>query len=144
MTLKKTIYSVCAVGVLAAGLMFAKEEGFGPKRRLDFLASRLSLTDAQKQSAQSIFDETRTAAKPVREQLRETRQALAAAVKAGRIDSELTEIATRQGTLMGQLSAIRAKGFAKLYAQLTPEQREKADQMHQRMTGRRHHRQGEQ
>jgi Spy/CpxP family protein refolding chaperone len=144
MTLKKKIYSVCAVGVLAAGMMFAKEQGFGQKGRLDFLATRLSLTDAQKQSAQSIFDEARTAAKPVRDQLRETPQALTAAVKAGRIDSELTEIATRQGALMGQLSAIRAKGFSKLYAQLTPEQRVKADQMHQRMTGMGHRRQGEQ
>jgi Spy/CpxP family protein refolding chaperone len=137
MTLKKKIYSLGAVGVLAAGMLFAANEPAARShRRLDFLASRLNLTDTQKQSAQSIFSQSREAAKPIVAQLKQGKQALAAAVKAGKSEAELTDLANQQGALVGQLTAIRAKAFSQLYAQLTPEQRDKADQMHQRMRGR--------
>lgn len=135
MTRRKKIYGVCAVGLLAAGMLFAaKEHGFGPQRRFEFLASRLNLTGAQKASAQSIFDQSREAAKPVREQLRQGYQELASAIKAGKSDAELTEISERQSPLVAQLTAIRAKAFSRLYAQLTDEQKAKAEQMHQRMS----------
>lgn len=134
MTLRKKIYGVCAVGLLAAGMLFAaKEQGFGPQRRFEFLASRLNLTDAQKASAQSIFDQSREAAKPVREQLWQGYEALAAAIKAGKSDAELTELSDRQSSLVARLTAIRAKAFSRVYTQLTDEQKEKAEQMHQRM-----------
>jgi Spy/CpxP family protein refolding chaperone len=137
MTLRKKVYSMGAIGVLAAGMLFAAaDSATNPHRRLDFLASKLNLTDAQKQSAQNIFAQSREAAKPIAEQLKQTREALTAAVKAGKSDAELNSLAAQQGALVGQLSAVRAKAFSKLYAQLTPEQRDKAEQMHQRVKGR--------
>ena len=137
MNLRKKIYGVCAVGLLAAGMLFAaKEQGSGKQRRLDFLASRLSLTDAQKASAQSIFDQSREAAKPFREQLRQSHQALAAAIRAGKSDAELTQLSEQQSTFVAQLTAIRAKAFSRLYAQLTDVQKQKAGEMHERMRAR--------
>ena len=139
MTLTKKICGVCAAGLLAAGMMFAaKEHGFSPQRRFDFMASRLNLTDTQKASAQGIFDQSQEAAKPLREQLRQNHQDLAAAIKAGKSDAELTELSQCQSALVGQLTAIRAKAFSRLYAQLTPEQKAKAEQMHQRINARWH------
>ena len=141
MTIRKKIYGAAALVVLAGGMLFANEQASRPQRRLDFLASKLDLTDAQKQSAQSIFAQLREAAKPVIEQLKQGHQAMATAIKAGKSEAELTQIATQQGALVGQLSAIHAKAFSQLYAQLTPDQRAKADQLHQGMTGfGRHHR----
>jgi Spy/CpxP family protein refolding chaperone len=141
MTIKKKIYGAAALVVLAGGMLFANEQASRPQRRLDFLASKLDLTDAQKQSAQSIFAQSREAAKPVIEQLKQGHEAMAAAIKAGKSEAELTQIATQQGALVGQLSAIHAKAFSQLYAQLTPDQKVKADQLHQGMKGSwRHHR----
>jgi Spy/CpxP family protein refolding chaperone len=136
MTRTFQIYGVFAVGILAAGMLFARPQGFGPQRRLDFMAAKLSLTDAQKQSAQNIFEQSREASKPVREQLRQSHEALAAAIKAGKSDAELTNLAGQQGALVGQLSAIRAKAFSQLYAQLTPDQKGKAEQLHDRVKSR--------
>ena len=71
-------------GILAAGMLFAaKEHGFGPQRRFAFAASRLNLNDAQKVSAQGIFDQSLEAAKPLRAQLRQSHQELASAIQAG-------------------------------------------------------------
>ncbi len=137
MTMTKKICGVCAAGLLVAGMMFAaKGHGFSPQRRFDFLASRLNLSAEQKTSAQSIFDQSQEAAKPLREQLRQSHKDLAAAIKAGKSDAELTELSQQQSGLAGQLTAIRAKAFSRLYAQLTSEQKAKAEQMHQRMSAR--------
>ena len=137
MNFKKKIYGVCAVGLLATGMLFAaREHGFNPQRRLDFLASRLNLTDAQKASAQTLFNQSQEAAKPIREQLRQSHQALAAAIKAGKSDEELTQLSQQQSALVAQLTSIRAKAFARLYGQLTDEQKQKAEQMHERMSQR--------
>ncbi len=135
MSLRKKIYGVCAVGLLAAGLLFAaKEHGFGPRRRFDFMASRLNLTDTQKASAKGIFNESQEAAKPLRAQLRQGYQELASAIKTGKSDAELTALSERQSSLVAQLTAIRAKAFSHLSAQLTDTQKQKAEQMHQRMS----------
>ena len=75
-------------------------------------------------------------AKPIRQQLRQSHQALAAAIKAGKSDEELTQLSQQQSALVAQLTAIRAKAFARLYAQLTEEQKQKAEQMHERMSQR--------
>jgi Spy/CpxP family protein refolding chaperone len=141
MTIRKKIYGAAAVVVLAGGMLFANQQASRPQRRVDFLASKLDLTDAQKQSAQTIFAQSREAAKPVIEQLKQGHEAMAAAIKAGKSETELTQIATQQGALVGQLSAIHAKAYAQLYAQLSPDQRAKADQLHQGMNRfGRHHR----
>ena len=137
MSLRKKIYGVSAVGLLAAGMLFAaKEHGFGPQRRFDFMASRLNLTDAQKASAQGIFDQSQEAAKPLRAQMRQGYEELAQAIKAGKSDAELTTLSERQSSAVAQLTAIRAKAFARLYAQLTDTQKQKAEQMHQRFSAR--------
>jgi len=51
-------------------------------------------------------------------------------------DEELTQLSQQQSALVAQLTAIRAKAFARLYAQLTDEQKQKAEQMHERMSQR--------
>ena len=91
---------------------------------MQFLASQLNLTDAQKASAQSIFDQSPEAAKQVCEQLRQGYEALAAAIKAGKSDVELTELSERKSSLVAQLMAIHAKAFSRVYTQLTDEQKE--------------------
>lgn len=145
--MKKQFIQIAIAGALAAGLAFAQapapapdaqsSTNVGPRahgmlgQRLAQAAQQLNLTDAQKQEARMIFQQAFRDAAPVRAQLRQNRQALAAAVKAGQGNDEIQRLAKTQGDLMGQLVTIRTEAAAAFYADLTPEQKTKADQMQQ-------------
>lgn len=104
----------------------------GPRGRgdsLDFLTGYLSLTDAQKTQAKTIFDAAETASESARGQMTAAREALNAAVKANRADTELDRLAAAVGVVEGHLAGIRAKASAKFYALLTAEQKTKFDAM---------------
>jgi Spy/CpxP family protein refolding chaperone len=95
----------------------------------DRMATRLNLTEDQKQQTRSIMQASRESSRPVVQQLRQNRQALRDAIKAGKSNAEIDQLSANVGTLAGQLATIRARSFAKTYALLTPEQRTKADEM---------------
>jgi Spy/CpxP family protein refolding chaperone len=93
------------------------------------MATRLNLTEDQKQQTRSILQTARESSRPVVQQLRQRRQALRDAVKAGKSNAEIDQLSANVGNLAGQVATIRAQAFAKTYALLTPEQRTKADEM---------------
>lgn len=139
MSIKKQILGVAAAAALAAGALFAQQAQQPPKPRGEhmqqFLAEQLNLTEAQKTQAQTIFDQAKTQAKPVADQLRQGRDQMIQAIKAGKSDAELQQIADQQGQLMAQVSGIRAKAFAKFYTLLTPDQKTKADSLYEQFRG---------
>jgi len=137
--MKRTILNFAGVSLLAAGLALGQStpapttphtgrHGAQAGAMLDRLSARLSLTDTQKQQAQSIFSAARQSAKPVQAQLRQERQALQAAVKSGAPDAQIDQLANQMGPRMGQATAIHSKAFAKFYSILTPQQRTLLDQ----------------
>ncbi len=99
------------------------------QKRIDFLTTVLSLTDAQKQQATTIFHEADQDSAPLRDSLKQQHQALDDAVKSNVTDSQIDQLATTLGSLMGQLTAVRTKAFAKFYSILTADQRRKLDQL---------------
>lgn len=111
-----------------------------PEQRLKFLSNYLNLTDQQKDLARSLIQQGRTEAAPIVEQMKNTRKELKAAVQANSSQAEIERLAAAQGTLVGQIAAIKAKHMATFYAQLTPEQREKADQLRGMFMGKGHSR----
>ena len=151
--MKRRLTMFAAAGALAAGLMFAqapatpqrgnhhswKASGMMFRQRM---AQALNLTDAQKAQAKSIFQETRQSTQALRDQLKENRAALTAAMKANDT-AGIERLSAKQGSLVGKLTAARTEAMAKFYKVLTPEQKAKADQMHQafrqRMQQRMHH-----
>jgi len=129
-----------AAAALAAGMLFAQTQGTQPGMKphrgamarggmIEHLANYLSLTPDQKAQAKTIFQEARQSSQSIREQLKQNRQALADAVKTAKGDAAIDSLAATQGTLNGQLVAIHTKAMAKMYSLLTPEQRQKADQL---------------
>ncbi len=90
----------------------------------------LNLTDAQKQQAKTIFQQAKQNAQPLAQQLKQNRQALADAVKANNV-AQIHSLALQQGNLKGQVLGIRSEAMAKFYTILTPDQKAKADQLHQ-------------
>jgi Spy/CpxP family protein refolding chaperone len=82
-----------------------------------------NLTSEQKAQAKAVFSQVRRDAAPLREELKQNRQALAQAIKSGKSDAEIQQLAAAQGNTMGQLIALRSQALAKFAAQLTPEQK---------------------
>jgi Spy/CpxP family protein refolding chaperone len=120
-----------------AGRAWAAHKG----ARMQRMAQALNLTDTQKEQAKAIFQQAKQNAQPLAQQLKQNREALAAAVKAND-SAQIHSLAAQQGTLRGQMLAIRSEAMAKLYTTLTPEQKAKADQMHQNMKSRMQSRKG--
>ncbi len=151
--MKRQIIHFASVAALAAGMAFAQAPSPAPaanppaarhnfvQRHMARMEQELNLTDAQKQQAKSIFQNARMTARPIREQLKQNRQALAAAAKAGKSDADIQQLAAQQGNLLGKMVAIRTEAFGKFYNLLSPEQRAKADQMQQQFQQRTHNRQ---
>jgi Spy/CpxP family protein refolding chaperone len=102
-----------------------------PQQRFERMATYLNLTPQQREQAQALMDQARQASEPIKAQLKQNHQLLADAIKTGKSEAELDRLATQQGVLVGQLTAIHAKAMQKGYAMLTPEQKQKADQMRQ-------------
>src|SRR5437660_10159798 len=142
-------FKLAGVTALAAGMAFgqndpaqnphpkagnhSRQSGAG---MLDRMAANLNLTDAQKQQAQSIFQAARQSAEPVHAQLKQSKQALTAAVKAGAPDAEIDRLSSGLGPLMAQTTAIHTKALAKFYAILTPDQKGKlGDRLDHMMDG---------
>jgi Spy/CpxP family protein refolding chaperone len=96
--------------------------------RVNFLASRLSLTDAQKTKATSIFTDASTANQSVRTSMQSNRQSLLDAVKKNDT-AAIDQLSVTAGTLTGQLTAIEMKAEAAFYATLTADQQAKYDEM---------------
>lgn len=142
--MKHRLTYVFAAGILATGLAFAQTETAPRARqgrqaakanwkqnraqRFERIATALNLTPEQREQAKTLMDEARKNAAPVRQQLRANRQLLVEAVKSGN-QAEIDRLSAAQGTLMGQVTAIHTKAFQKGYAMLTPEQRQKAEEM---------------
>jgi Spy/CpxP family protein refolding chaperone len=141
--MKNTLMRFGTVAALASGMIFAQTSApstqqpqppaqhrqWNRSQMLDKLATKLNLTDDQKQQAKSIMDSSHESSKPVRDQLRQDRLALKDAVKAGKSEAEIDQLSANLGKDTGQMTAIRTKAFAKVYALLTPDQRTQADQL---------------
>jgi Spy/CpxP family protein refolding chaperone len=116
-----------AVAVLgAATSLFAAETSpaGGHRQGRHGLLSSLNLTPAQQAQEKAIFHDARQSAQPLRQQLRQTRQALHAAVESNNT-AQIQQLASTQGSEIGQLMAIRSTAMAKVYQTLTPDQQQK-------------------
>jgi Spy/CpxP family protein refolding chaperone len=123
--LSKKMGAWMAVAALGTASMFAQTP---PPARHNHqhgrLAAALNLTDTQKTQMKSIFQSAHQSSQPVRQQLKQTRQSLQAAVKAGD-SNQIQQLAANEGTELGQLAAIHASARAQMFKMLTPEQQQK-------------------
>lgn len=140
MNIKRTITTAAlAVGLATVGIAAQdghRGRGFGHHGgMLGRAGAALNLTDTQKEFAKQLRADTRKQAEPIMAELRKNRQELADAVKSNNAGA-ITTLSQRQGDLTAQLSALHAKSMASFYAQLTPEQKAKAEEMHSKMKDR--------
>jgi len=141
--MKKTVTILAATTALAAGMVFAQAPAATPTHpqapRAAAMRQRviqaLNLSDAQKQQAKAIFQQTRQQTQSVRDQLKQNREAMSAAVKANDT-AKIQQLSQAQGPLLAQMVAARAQARAQLYNLLTPDQRAKADRIAARVKAR--------
>jgi Spy/CpxP family protein refolding chaperone len=98
------------------------------QKRGDRIARFLNLTEAQQAQFASELQATRTSARPLHRQLKQVRQEMFQAIRANDT-AAIRQLSAKEGALKGRLSAMRHDTFAKIYSQLAPEQRAKADQL---------------
>jgi Spy/CpxP family protein refolding chaperone len=123
---------------LGSGLAFAQQDA-GPGKRggmMRKMGRALNLTDAQREQIRAIMKQTAEANADVREQLKSLRDKEKEAIKAEASESDLRNLAQSAAPLMAQLHGSRLVAQAKIYALLTPEQRQKMDRMRERGRGR--------
>jgi len=132
-------WTACAA--LGAASLFAAETsasgGFHRhEHRGAFLSKYLNLTAAQQTQTKSIFQGARQSAMPVRQQLKQTRQSLRAAIQTNNT-AQIQQLAANEGSEVGQLAAIRGAAMAKVYQILTPEQQQKLQSLREAREARR-------
>jgi Spy/CpxP family protein refolding chaperone len=140
-TKNHSLFRFAAVAMAAGGLLLAQgtppaapAPGARMAHHLDHVAAVLNLTEDQKAQVKTIFQTSFAQAKPLFPQLRDNRQAIEQLVKSGsteNFDPQLQTLANTQATLTSQMTVIHAKGMAQVWNLLTPDQRTKADQLHQ-------------
>jgi Spy/CpxP family protein refolding chaperone len=147
--MKRNLIRFGSAAVLAAGMAFAQSaapatgqtptptapakpgmRSFRHNYR-ERMMQELNLTPEQREKADAIFRKARLNAQPIREEMRRNREAMATAIKANDT-AKIRELATERGRLAGQMAAIHSEATAKFYSTLSPGQRAKAEQIHQR------------
>jgi Spy/CpxP family protein refolding chaperone len=138
--MRQRVIHFAAVTALAAGMAVAQTPATGtqgvPFRHPVFghqqMMQALNLTTTQQHQADTIFGDARQKAQPIRQEMRQNREALYAAVKANNTP-EIDRLSSHQGELQGAALAVRSEAMAKFYAILTPGQRTKWEEIHQQM-----------
>lgn len=141
--MKNTWLRLTAVTAMAGGLLLAAQEVTSQQappvaqqgqqhqrghHRAARIAEYLNLTPAQQAQAKTEFQSVRQSAQPIREQLKQVRQTMFEAIKANDT-AKIDQLSAQEAGLKGQLAAMRNESLARLYSNLTPEQKAKADQL---------------
>jgi Spy/CpxP family protein refolding chaperone len=95
-------------------------------RRVSFLTTLLTLTQAQAAQATTIFTNAAAAVAPLQTNLSTARTSLRAAVQANNT-TQIDQLATQIGSFTAQITAAESKADAAFYALLTAEQRTRYD-----------------
>jgi protein CpxP len=149
-TMKHSVLQIAGVAALAAGMAFGQSAptqpnqqnqpknhmrrgAGGPGAMFERFGADLNLTDAQKEQAKQIFADARKSSESVHSQLSQNKQALSAAVKSGASEAQIDKLSNDMAPLLAQTTAIHTKAFAKFYALLTPEQKDKVNARMDRM-----------
>jgi Spy/CpxP family protein refolding chaperone len=145
---RKGILALFAALVLGLGtfavaqgnLTDAPKHGAGMRRHFgQRMATELGLTDQQKTQIKQILENEKPKVQPLRDQLRNEHQQMAALTKDGAFDeAQVRNIANQQAQTQANLIVERQRVKSEIYQLLTPDQRTKADQMKAQLGQRMH------
>ena len=131
-----TVVVAATAAALIGGPLHAQRRGFGgPGGTLPLWT--IELTDAQEAQVERIREAAREAAASVRDEMREARQALGEAVRAGVVDeSRIRSLAARVASFEADALVRQAHAYADTWEILTPEQQDQVREMRERRSER--------
>jgi protein CpxP len=98
---------------------------------LKHMTKELNLTDAQQTQIKGIMAEEKSKIGPLRQQLRQNEQAQNANINGTFNETQARAFAGKQAQLMTDLMVEKQRTRSQIFAVLTPEQRQKAQQLMQ-------------
>jgi protein CpxP len=128
---------VAGIVVFAAAQSPGRQQGGPPPPppppNLDRMARDLNLTDAQKAQIKTILDAERAAMEASRPKFEDLRKQIEAATANGQFDEATVRgLANQQAQLMADQMVEHERAKSQIYNVLTPDQRTKAQTLHQR------------
>ena len=124
-----------SLAVSAAAEHHHGRRGFGGAR----MAQALNLTPEQQAQIKNIMQAEKPKMQPLMEQLRADEQQIREATKTTPFDeAKVSSLATGEAQVRAQMIVERARMQSQIYQLLTPEQRSKAEAMHQQSAGHMH------
>jgi Spy/CpxP family protein refolding chaperone len=118
-----------------------KHRAMGPGKRIDRMAKKLNLTEAQKEQVKAILTSERDKVEPLRQQLAKNRENLRKAIEAQPFnEATVRALARSQNETRVELVVSRARTKSEIFALLSPEQRELAKKLGPRGGSRHGHR----
>jgi len=125
------------------GKWSAEDKAAFMEKRMERMASKLELTDEQKEGMKSLMENHRNAMKPLHDEKRAIRQEMMNLdPKADDYAAKLADIANRKAEISRQITIARGEKRQKMAQLLTPEQLAKKQEMraeHGKRRGMRHH-----
>ena len=82
------------------------------------LSALLNLSDMQRMQLSSVFDATAKTAAPIAIQMEDNKEAIFEAVKSGKGDDQIRNLAAQQGSLTTQMMTLQGQTFLKMWAML--------------------------
>ena len=130
-----------AAGVATSALAQRPGKGFGHHGwMLKRMAKQLNLTDAQQTQIKGIMSAEREKMKPMMQQMRQNQQAQEANINGTFDENQARAFAGKQAQIMTDLMVEKQRMRSEVFAVLTPEQRQKAQQLMQERQARRQER----
>jgi len=112
---------------------------FAPSFKMARMARHLDLSDEQRTQAKAILDSTRPEADRFADAMLENREAMKQLQQSGTFDeAQVREVAERRGALIVEMTVLKARVHSQIQAILTPEQRERMQEMRARHRGPKH------
>lgn len=103
--------------------------------RLDQISNLLKLNKEQKNAVKEIFNAAQKDAAPLREEIQKSRTAVATAYLEKKDQPTIDQLLAHHGTLMAQMANVEMQAFAKLAAELMPDQQKRLGRVFQEMAG---------
>ena len=135
---KMTIWGAAAMLAIGGFAVVAQAQGpgghgpgggFGGGLLMGMARHMLDLTDAQQEQIKAIAKAAFDGNQALATQMKAAHEAEQAAIKAGKSDAELAQLAQSYAPLHTQFQTVRLQTEARIYKVLTPEQRAKLDKI---------------
>ena len=129
------IILAAAAGLAGTVMAQGPGRGFGPGPRhhsnwmLRHMTKELNLTTDQQNQIKSIMQAEKTKTRPLMQQMRQNEQQQNAAINGNFDEAQARAFASKQAQIMSDLIVERQRAKSQIYAVLTPEQRQKAQQL---------------